>query len=50
VNAAGVMVRPVWKLMTELTIYKHCQTGPIGNAKWLRERVVNLPSGVRSSE
>jgi predicted outer membrane repeat protein len=48
VNAAGVMVRPVWKLMTELAIYKHCQTGPIGNAKWLRERVVNLPSGVKN--
>jgi aminotransferase in exopolysaccharide biosynthesis len=46
VNAAGVMVRPVWKLMTELSMYRHCQAGPIENAQWLRERVVNLPSGV----
>lgn len=49
VNAKGVMVRPIWKLMTELAIYKDCQSGSVENAEWLRERVVNLPSGVRSS-
>jgi aminotransferase in exopolysaccharide biosynthesis len=49
-NAEGVMVRPIWKLMTELSIYKDCQSGPVENAKWLRDRVVNLPSGVRSCE
>jgi aminotransferase in exopolysaccharide biosynthesis len=48
VNAAGVMTRPIWKLMTELSIYKKCQTSSLENATWLRERVVNLPSGVRS--
>ncbi len=46
INAQRIMVRPVWKLMPELSIYEHSQTGPIENAKWLRERVVNLPSGV----
>ena len=50
VNAKGVMVRPIWKLMTELPIYKNCQSGPVTNAEWLRERVVNLPSGVRNCE
>lgn len=49
-NQAGVMTRPVWKLMPELDIYQDCQCGPIQNAVWLRERVVNLPSGVRSGE
>jgi dTDP-4-amino-4,6-dideoxygalactose transaminase len=49
-NVAGVMTRPIWRLMTELSIYKNCQTGSLDNATWLRERVVNLPSGVRSRE
>lgn len=45
-NEQGVMVRPAWKLMTELSMYKHSHRGPLNNAKWLRERIVNLPSGV----
>jgi dTDP-4-amino-4,6-dideoxygalactose transaminase len=49
-NDRGVMVRPVWKLMPELEMYKDCLRGPIENAKWLRQRVVNLPSGVRGGE
>ena len=46
-NDAGVMSRPVWRLMNELTMFSDCQSSDITNAKWLEERVVNLPSSVR---
>ncbi|WP_201352336.1 LegC family aminotransferase [Hydrogenimonas urashimensis] len=46
-NGAGVMVRPIWRLMNRLTIYETCQSMPLDNALWLEERVVNIPSGVR---
>lgn len=49
VNGADVMTRPVWKLMSELSIFSNCQTGVLDNSIWLRERVVNLPSGVHST-
>jgi aminotransferase in exopolysaccharide biosynthesis len=45
-NNANVMTRPAWKLMVELSIYIDCQSGPLMNALWLRERLVNLPSGI----
>lgn len=46
-NSHGIMTRPIWKLMPDLPIYQHCQTGDIENARWLENRVVNLPSSVR---
>jgi perosamine synthetase len=46
-NAAGVMTRPIWQLMNRLEMFKFCQTGDLVNARWLEERVVNIPSGVR---
>ena len=49
-NKAGVMTRPVWRLMPELDMYRNCQTGPLENSRWLQERAVNLPSSVRSSK
>ena len=45
-NEAKVMTRPVWKLLNKLDMYKACQTGALTNAKWLEERVVNIPSSV----
>ena len=45
-NSAKVMTRPVWKLINELDMYRDCQTDPLSNAKWLADRVVNLPSSV----
>lgn len=45
-NDAGIATRPVWKLMTELSMYAKAQRAEINNAKWLEERVVNIPSGV----
>jgi perosamine synthetase len=46
-NAAKVMTRPIWKLMTKLPMYKDCQGNGLENALWLEDRVVNIPSSVR---
>jgi len=46
-NAAGVMTRPVWILMHRLPAFERCFRGPLDNAEWLEDRVVNIPSSVR---
>ncbi|MCG3663359.1 LegC family aminotransferase [Aliarcobacter butzleri] len=45
-NKNGVMTRPIWKLMNELDMFKDCQKDDLINAKYLEERVVNIPSSV----
>ncbi|WP_349971490.1 LegC family aminotransferase [Pseudomonas caspiana] len=45
-NVVGVMTRPIWKLMTHLPMYSGCPRGPMINAEWLEDRIVNLPSSV----
>ena len=45
-NERGVMMRPAWKLMTELPMYEKCLRGDLSNAEWLEARIVNLPSSV----
>lgn len=45
-NKSGVMTRPIWKLMNELEMFKDCQCTDLENAKYLEERVVNIPSSV----
>lgn len=46
-NEAGVMSRPVWRLMNELTMFHDCQSSDLANSKWLEERVVNIPSSAK---
>ena len=46
-NESGIMTRPIWRLMNRLEMFKDCQSMPLSNAKWLEERVVNIPSGYR---
>ena len=46
-NKNGVMTRPIWRLMNELEMFKDCQSTELKNAKYLEERVVNIPSSVR---
>lgn len=46
-NESGVMTRPIWDLMTDLTMFKDCQNDGLKNSKWLSQRVVNIPSSVR---
>ena len=45
-NDKEVMTRPVWRLMTSLEMFKHCQHDGLKNSIWLEERVVNIPSSV----
>lgn len=45
-NNNGVMTRPIWRLMSELDMFKHCQSDDLENSRWLEERVVNIPSSV----
>ena len=46
-NANGVMTRPIWRLMSELDMYKDSQSTALDNAKYLSQRIVNIPSSVR---
>ncbi len=47
-NDQGVMTRPIWKLMTDLPMYKNCQRSSLSNSMELVSRLVNLPSSVRA--
>ena len=46
-NEAGVMTRPIWRLLNKLNMYKDCRVDALENAQWLEDRVVNIPSSVR---
>lgn len=45
-NEKGVMTRPAWQLMNELSMYKGVQCGDLSNSEWLEARIVNIPSSV----
>jgi aminotransferase in exopolysaccharide biosynthesis len=49
-NAAGVMTRPIWTLMSRLPMFAKSRRGSLDHAEWLEARVVNLPSGVPATE
>jgi perosamine synthetase len=46
-NEQQVMTRPAWQLMNKLPMYANCPAGPLINAEWLEERIVNIPSSYR---
>ncbi|HET8737399.1 MAG TPA: LegC family aminotransferase [Pricia sp.] len=46
-NDNGVMTRPIWKLMSNLDIFKGAQSANLENSVWLEARVVNIPSSVK---
>jgi aminotransferase in exopolysaccharide biosynthesis len=43
-NQQQVMTRPIWELMSRLSMFAHCQTDGLENSIWLADRVVNIPS------
>jgi aminotransferase in exopolysaccharide biosynthesis len=43
----GIQTRPIWTLMPNLLMYRHCQCTSLETAKWLEDRLVNIPSSVR---
>ncbi len=45
-NAQGVMTRPLWELMPNLPMYRHCQHDALRHSHALAERLVNVPSSV----
>ncbi len=47
-NDNGVMTRPIWELMNRLPMFEHCQHDDLKNTIWFADRVVNIPSSVRS--
>lgn len=46
-NENGVFTRGIWRLMSELEMFKHSQQDELKNAKILSQRVANLPSSAR---
>ncbi|MGB1453450.1 MAG: aminotransferase DegT, partial [Crocinitomicaceae bacterium] len=46
--SAGIMARPSWQLMHTLPAFKDCIRDDQKNAKFLQERIVNIPSSYRS--
>ena len=47
-NDNGVMTRPIWELMNRLPMFENCQHDDLKNTIWFADRVVNIPSSVRS--
>jgi len=45
-NDNDVMTRPIWMLMSKLSMFKNCQTDGLENSLWLEDRVVNIPSSI----
>jgi perosamine synthetase len=45
-NSKGVMTRPAWTLMNNLTMFSNFQSGDLTNSNWLENRIVNIPSSV----
>ncbi|MEE9437818.1 MAG: DegT/DnrJ/EryC1/StrS family aminotransferase, partial [Saprospiraceae bacterium] len=45
-NENGIMTRPIWKLLNNLSMYKKSPSGNLKNAIYLEERIVNIPSSV----
>lgn len=48
-NDNKVMTRPIWQLMFRLPMYLDCQKDSQENALFLEERIVNIPSSVRTN-
>ena len=47
-NNNQIMSRPIWKLLNKLPHFQSYQKTALTNAEWLEDRVINLPSSVRS--
>jgi aminotransferase in exopolysaccharide biosynthesis len=46
-NEAKVMTRPIWELMFRLPMYQDCLKDEQVNARFLVDRIVNIPSSVK---
>ena len=41
---AGIHVRPVWELLSDLPMYQDCQRADLTQARSLADRIINIPS------
>jgi dTDP-4-amino-4,6-dideoxygalactose transaminase len=48
-NENGIMVRPAWRLINKLEMYRNCQKGDLYNAEYFEKTVVNIPSSIRNN-
>ena len=48
-NAQNIVTRPIWGLLHKQPMYTDSIRGPLDNAEWLADRIVNLPSGVQEN-
>ena len=48
-NSNGVQCRPVWTLMHKMPPYEKYERTALPNSEWLEDRIVNIPSSVRTS-
>lgn len=46
-NTNKIMTRPVWKLMSDLEIYRHCPSMELEISKEMENRIICLPSSVK---
>lgn len=46
-NDAGVMTRPIWRLMHRLPMYADCPRMDVSTAESLEARIINVPSSVK---
>ncbi len=46
-NKNNVMARPAWRLMNELPMFEKCFVYKNDNAKWLSDRLINIPSSAK---
>ena len=49
-NSHGVQCRPIWTLMHKMPPYENCERTELPNSEWLEDRIVNIPSSVRTSK
>jgi aminotransferase in exopolysaccharide biosynthesis len=47
-NDNGIQTRPAWTLLHKLPPYMNCQHTETPNAQYIEDRLVNIPSGVRT--
>jgi perosamine synthetase len=45
-NNNGIMTRPIWKLINEITHFNEFPKGDLTTSKFLEQRIVNIPSSV----
>jgi aminotransferase in exopolysaccharide biosynthesis len=49
-NYNHIMTRPIWRLMSRLSLFSNCQCGNLEHAEWFADRIVNIPSSFRGGK